>query len=422
MAALLTVTISFAPLAFAAETIATDVRVGLHDDRTRVVLELSRPVDAGMFLLENPYRVVLDLPETGWQLPAQPLPAPAGIFKTLRYGLYQPGQSRMVLETTHPPKILKVFYLTSAEGKYRLVLDMAESDPASFARSLNKTTMIAAVQPADSEKPLMDSLSSAASGGEPGVAAAVDEELIPAAPQKPDVPAAPRKRIIAIDAGHGGADPGAIGRSGIYEKHITLAFAKEMKQVLEASGRYTVHLTRDRDIFIPLRERVAKARRNDPDLFLSLHADSIKNKRTQGLSVYTLSENASDKEAALLAEKENKADIVAGMDFNNEPPEIANILIDLAQRDTLNESARFANLLIGDAKNITNVLRKTHRFAGFAVLKAPDVPSVLVELGFLSNSTDEKNLQSRAFRRKFAEAALRALDSYFANVQQAHTY
>lgn len=409
--------------ATAVETIATDIRVGLHEDHTRVVLELSRPVDAQMFLLENPFRVVLDLPETGWQLPAQPLPRPVGIFSTLRYGLYQPGQSRLVLETDVAPKVLRAFYLAKDQsGMHRLVLDMTESDPSSFTKTLSKTTRIAAVQSGTAAVADVAATTGQAGGGSQTAAVTSAEGSIPTAPLKPAPPPIPRKRIVSIDAGHGGKDPGTIGRSGVYEKHITLAFAKELKRVFEASGRYKVHMVRDRDVFIPLRDRVAKARKSNAELFISLHADSIKNKNTRGLSVYTLSETASDREAALLAEKENKADFVAGIDFNNSDPLLSEILIDLTQRDAMNESARFANMLIGDAKSVTRVLRKTHRFAGFAVLKAPDVPSVLVELGFLSNPTDEKNLQSRAYRRKFAEAALKSLDSYFANVQQAHTY
>lgn len=415
--------------AVAAKVIATDVRVGLHADKTRFVLDLSKPVDARMFLLPDPYRVVIDLPETGWQLPAQPLPGPTGIFRTMRYGLYQPGQSRLVIETAQPPAILQTFYLVGGTAdNARLVIDIAATDPARFAMSLDKTTEIAAGQRQEGSQSFADTGSAGDAAPETATQTVTETVVqalanrLPAGPRKPDVPVGPVKRVIAIDAGHGGADPGAIGRSGVYEKHITLAFAKAMKQVLDASGRYTVHLVRDRDVFIALRDRVAKARKTKPDLFISLHADSIENKKTRGLSVYTLSETASDKEAALLAEKENKADIVAGMDFNNEPPEVANILIDLAQRESMNESARFANMLIGGAQSVTRVLRNTHRFAGFAVLKAPDVPSVLVELGFLSNPTDEKNLQSRAYRRKFAEATMRALDDYFANIQQARTY
>lgn len=399
--------------ASAAAVITTDVRAGLHDDRTRIVLDLSRSVDVRLFTLASPYRVVVDLPETAWQLPSQPLPGDIGILRTMRYALHQPGQSRLVIETSAPPSIREGFYLVGGVGKpYRFVLEIAATDLASFARRSGQTTVIAANARAGPTAP----------AALPKTVATKPENRMPAGPRKPPAPKRPAKRVVVIDAGHGGADPGAIGRSGVYEKDITLAFSRVMKTVIEASGRYRVHLVRDRDVYIPLRERIARARRANADLFISLHADSIRNPATRGLSVYTLSEKASDREAALLAEKENKADIVAGMDFNNEPPEVANILIDLAQRESMNESARFANILIGGATRVTKVLRNTHRFAGFVVLKAPDVPSVLVELGFLSNRTDEKKLQSRTYRQKFAEAALRSLDDYFAGIQQAHTH
>jgi len=419
-----------APGSYAADTVATDVRVGQHAERTRFVLDLSNPVDLQMFLLEAPYRVVIDLPETGWRLPAQPLPSPTGLYKAMRYGLYQPGQSRIVLETSSPVEVLESFYLKpGADGTYRFVLDLGPAEAAAFRATLNRTIKVAADQEIQQNQVAALAVPESAApepATEETVVASLStgvENPLPAGPRKPSfVPEPPRRRVIAIDAGHGGRDPGAIGRSGIYEKHITLAFAKELKAVFEATGRFDVFLVRDRDIFIPLRDRVAKARKVEPDLFISLHADTVANSTTKGLSVYTLSETASDKEAALLAEKENKADYVAGIDFNNSDPVLNEILIDLTQRDSMNESARYANTLIKNARGVTSVLRKTHRFAGFAVLKAPDVPSVLVELGFLSNPNDERNLKSRAYRRKFAEAALRSLDEYFASVQQAHTY
>ncbi len=420
---LVAVVASAAPSVHAADTIATDVRVGQHVGHTRFVVDLSTPVDLRMFLLDDPYRVVIDLPETGWQLPAQPLPAPTGIYKTMRYGLYQPGQSRVVLETTEPVAVRDAFYLRpGADGAHRLVIDLEAIDRATFVASLKQSYRVAASEARQETASVATAATQPATAPAPAVTAGLENPL-PAGLRKPSyVPTPPQRRLIAIDAGHGGRDPGAISRSGVYEKHITLAFANALARALEASGRYDVFLVRDRDVFIPLRDRVARARKAKPDLFISLHADTVANRKTRGLSVYTLSENASDKEAALLAERENKADIVAGMDFNNEPPEVANILIDLAQRESMNESARYANTLIKSAKPVTKVLRKTHRFAGFAVLKAPDVPSVLVELGFLSNATDEKNLLSRAYRREFAEVTLRSLDEYFASIQQAHTY
>jgi N-acetylmuramoyl-L-alanine amidase len=182
-----------------------------------------------------------------------------------------------------------------------------------------------------------------------------------------------------------------------------------------------VVLTRNRDIFLRRRDRVAKSRAAGAELFISLHADVIKNRKIRGLSVYTLSEKASDKEAAALAEKENKADLIAGLDLSNESPVVTNILIDLAQRETMNNSSRFAAMLIKELGREVRILRNTHRFAGFAVLKAPDVPSVLLELGFLSNRHEEKALRSKAYRAKLGAALVRGVDQYFARIEEANS-
>jgi len=232
-------------------------------------------------------------------------------------------------------------------------------------------------------------------------------------------PRKPAVRVIAIDPGHGGADPGTQGPSGTLEKFITLAAARTLKEELEATGRFRVFLTRERDVFVRLRDRIARARESGAELFISLHADAIKNSRIRGASVYTLSETASDAEAAALAEKENKVDLIAGVDLSGESPEVADILIDLAQRETMNESAHFANLLVKDLGNELDLLRNTHRFAGFAVLKAPDVPSVLLEMGFLSNREDEAALRSKPYRRQLARAVARAVEKYFSRIEEA---
>jgi N-acetylmuramoyl-L-alanine amidase len=227
------------------------------------------------------------------------------------------------------------------------------------------------------------------------------------------------KRVIAIDPGHGGVDPGTVGGSGTYEKHITLSMAREIRDRLQATGRYKVVLTRDRDIFVRLRDRIAVSREAGAELFVSIHADAIENRRIRGLSVYTLSEKASDKEAAALAEKENKADLIAGIDLTKETPEVTNILIDLAQRESMNQSARFAARLVKELARETKLLRNTHRFAGFVVLKAPDVPSVLMELGFLSNRQDEAALKRKSYRAKLIAAMARASDAYFSRIEEA---
>ncbi len=219
--------------------------------------------------------------------------------------------------------------------------------------------------------------------------------------------------MIVIDPGHGGVDPGTIGVGGLREKDLTLAMARALARELRQSGRYVVHLTRADDRFVPLRERVRIARRLGADLFLSLHMDSLADRRVQGASVYTLSEQASDAEAARLAAKENLVDVLAGLEVPVEDPTVARILLDLAQRDTLNKSIVLAEALVREIARVQPLLRRNRRYAGFAVLKAPDTPSVLIELGYLSNPQDAARLSDPAFRRRLAGAIRRAIDAYF---------
>ncbi len=220
--------------------------------------------------------------------------------------------------------------------------------------------------------------------------------------------------LVYIDPGHGGSDPGTIGHNGTYEKNVTLAVARELQRQLLASGRYRVKLTRNSDRFVALRARFEMARADHADIFISLHADSSFVGDPRGASIYTLSETSSDAEAAALATKENKADLIAGVDLSKQNVVVTSILIDLAQRETKNLSAHFAELLVEELGRVTFLLPHTHRYAGFAVLKAPDIASVLIELGYLSNAQDEALLLSAAHRAKLAGAMLRAIDGYFA--------
>lgn len=228
------------------------------------------------------------------------------------------------------------------------------------------------------------------------------------------------KPVVVIDPGHGGVDPGATSLSGAFEKNIVLALGLEVRDILNRNGKVQAIMTRDADFFIPLRERVAIARAHHADLFMSLHADTVTDPTIRGLSVYTLSQNASDAEAQALADKENKSDIVAGIDLSNESAEVTNILIDLVQRESMNKSAVFATDIIHSVQREThNVLEvNTHRFAGFAVLKAPDIPSVLVENGYLSNVQDEQNLRKSEYRAKLATALAKAIEGYFTEAKR----
>jgi N-acetylmuramoyl-L-alanine amidase len=243
------------------------------------------------------------------------------------------------------------------------------------------------------------------------VAMLVPPDVLPA--RKPKAATGNRIPVIVLDAGHGGRDPGAIGVRGTMEKDVTLTMAKELQTLLESTGRYKVVLTRRDDRLLALRQRIDAARAARADLFISLHADHIEKTALRGASVYTLSEHASDAEAAALAARENKEDLISGIDLSSQSAMVTSILIDLAQRETKNLSARFASMLTEELASRTLVLRNSHRFAGFVVLKAPDVPSVLVELGYLSNREDEAALNSKRHRRLLARAVREAVDRYF---------
>lgn len=449
--AFLAVLMLAAPSARAADAEITDIRVGKQGLSTRIVIDVDRPINAEVFALAGPARLVVDLPEVGWRLPPRPLPSKTGVLARLRYGLFKPGNSRIVIDLNQPSMVHQALALPANGDKpNRVVIDLARTSGTRFLQAVAADPIIiksSAGQIRSAEVPRPPNNASIAQPKKPKIEttppvkpavevasaptnAATKSQSAPPGRSTPQlaslrVPFKPaprnlaRKRTIVIDPGHGGVDPGAIGVSGIYEKHITLAAARDLKEHLERTGRFNVHLTRDRDVFIRLRGRIEIAREHKADLFLSVHADTIRNKKVRGLSVYTLSEKASDKEAAELAERENKSDLIAGIDLSHESAEVTNILIDLAQRETMNQSARLASLLVGELGKRVKVLRNPHRFAGFAVLKAPDVPSVLIELGFLSNRDDERALRSRAHRRKMAQAIAGAVDAYFSKIESA---
>lgn len=223
------------------------------------------------------------------------------------------------------------------------------------------------------------------------------------------------KPVIVIDAGHGGQDAGTAGFSGSKEKNLTLRYAQALKEALLETERYQVFLTRNDDHYLLLGERVKRAREAKGNLFISIHADSSPVSSARGLSVYTISEKASDKQSEALAEKENKADIIGGMDLSDTSKDVADILIDLTQRETLAKSNKFADILVKKFRHEVNLLNHTHRSAGFAVLKAPDIPSVLIEIGFLTNQKEEKLLETDAYQEKFMRGITCAIDNYFSN-------
>jgi N-acetylmuramoyl-L-alanine amidase len=372
-----------------------NARVGLHESMTRLVLTLTEPVAYGVFVLANPHQVVIDLPEVNWSIAEAAMPGRRGFLERVRFGPLAPGHSRVVAELSAPVHLREVFMLPPRDGHpYRLVIDMS-------AAIVKRSTP--------------------ASAGPIGVALPLAHGAAWAAPALPRPLERPTPRVVVLDPGHGGKDPGAISPSGVREKDITLRTAREVADLLRATSPhpYKVILTRNSDTFIRLRHRVAIARRAKADLFVSIHADAQANPLVRGASIYTLSERASDREAAALAERENKVDLIAGINLSAEPPDVANILINLAQRETMNRSVRLASVLSTELQRETLLLPRSHRFAGFAVLKAADVPSVLIEMGFLSNRTDEQLLARADHRKRLAHAIVRAIHAYFQDVELA---
>ena len=338
------------------------LRIGQGIGSVRIVFDADAEFDYNVFLLDGPQRLVVD--------------------------------TKNVFDLLKPVVVKKVFMLPpQSTFKWRLAIDVTVASEREFRQK-------AGIDNAYGNK----SLSLAGS-----VQAAAD------ATPKPRKQNA--RKIIVIDAGHGGHDPGAIGYSGVHEKNITLAMAKELKRQLDRKGKYTVYLTRSTDVFIPLRKRVEIARKHKADLFMSVHADSALNRKATGLSVYTLSETASDKEAAALAERENKADVISGLNLVEQSKEVSDVLISLAQRETRNRSSEFAKCLVDEMRKSVKLISDTHRFAGFAVLKAPDVPSVLLEMGYLSNKNEERLLRQESYRRKLAVSAAKAIDRYFEDMK-----
>ena len=365
--------------------VASDVRLGGDAKQTRFVVDVSRRIGINAFILADPYRVVIDLPQVAFRLPHKASEQGRGLIKAFRYGLVMAGGSRIVLDLAGPARIEKAFSLDAAEGQpARLVLDLATTDRESFMRTLaldSRVSRTASIRKIEREVP--------ADGD--------------------------RRPVIVVDPGHGGIDDGTHAPNGITEKAIVLEFGKRLRDRLNAIGQYRVLMTRSDDSYVALAERVRFARINKAALLISIHADALPRNEgdARGASIYTLSDTASDAEAALLAEKENRADVIAGVDLTQEPGDVADILIDLAQRETRAFSAQFARTLSGEFKNVARMHKKPLKSAGFRVLKAPDVPSVLLELGYVSNRGDLKQITSDSWQSRSADAVVQAVKTYF---------
>lgn len=363
------------------------VRFGQNGETTRFVVELSGDTKPSIFMLADPYRIVIDFPDVAWK--GGDSIKSMGLVEGYRHGLFTDGVYRIVLDLKQPAVVSNAFTLPPTNQKNRrYVVDIKPSSRSDF---------MAAVASSKSQR----SQYAATVGSTPAVSNSRRRD---------------GKHIIVLDPGHGGIDPGNLGGIGVYEKVITLKLARAIRDELNRTGRYEVHLTRDRDIFHKVRERFQIARRYNADLFISIHADSIKNPRIRGGSVYNLSERASDKEAARLAARENKSDLIAGVNLEVVEDEVSGILIELAQRETMNYSAQFAEILVKEMRRDVPMLDRAHRYANLGVLKAPDVPSVLMEAGYLTNRANAKFLNSKRGQKLIAESARRAIDKYFSTV------
>lgn len=369
----------------AAEPIVSAVRISGHEGLTRISIGLSEAVQFRAYVLGAPYRIIVDLPPVDWQLGSEARLSNPPITGW-RFGSFSKDVMRIVFDIDRPMRIQKTFALPPKDKaqEWRLVIDLERISKDEFDRILREQR-----------------------GKLPKYTAPGDEAR---AGQR----ARRHAPLVVIDPGHGGIDPGATGKGGTNEKDIVLLVAKELRDKIWASGRYRVLMTRGADYYLALRQRFEIARSAGADVFISLHADSSPLRTSRGLSVYTLSNQASDEEAAALAKRENRADVLAGVDISGNSDRVAGILIDLAQRRSLHNAHRLAGMIVAALDRRVEMVPRPQRAAGFAVLKAPDVPSVLIELGHLSNPKEEHQLRDPAHRRRLAEGMLRGIDRYFA--------
>jgi N-acetylmuramoyl-L-alanine amidase len=365
----------------AKDSIATAARVIGDSHKTRFEADLSKAVSYSVYVLTNPYRVVIDMSNVSFDLPPGLGRDAKGLVTSYRYGMVEEGKSRIMIDTNGPVLIAKSQAIP-AKGKKpaHIVVELVATSQEAFDATYAKD----------------------------------HPELQTAAISKAqDAPASTDKKTIVIDPGHGGIDPGASSSNKTREKDVVLSYGLALKDMLEATGHYNVVMTRSDDTFIQLEHRVKIARDHKADLFIAIHADTVPGEEARGTTVYTVSDKATDAEAEALAQKENRADIIAGIDLGSANKQVADILINLAQRESKNQAMYFSKKAVAELRQVTTMSGKPIRSAAFVVLKAPDVPSVLVELGYLSSNHDEKLLTSPKWRAQMAKAMTNAVEEYF---------
>lgn len=388
----------------------TDIRIGAYSNKTRIVLDVSDPTSFNVLRLSKPARIVIDMPHTIWSVRNDPdLKSVDTYIKSIRRSKNNTDASlRLVFDVDYPATIQNSFALPATDKKSdRIVIDIEKN-------ILNKTSYDNTLKP--KPKPEVKVFTTAVLPSEkitPLLAL-----FAPIPQQKPEVRSTTtagdylRLPVIALDAGHGGIDPGAV-RAGIREKDLVLGFTNEIAKALRATKRFKVVMTRKDDTYLALSERVDIAVRSNADLFLSFHADTIAQDTVSGMSFFILSDEASDEEALELVNLENKADILSVFDLEPNTTDISRIVIDLSQQQKINASEKLARSMVHNLSKVINVHKRPVRKAGFRVLKVPNTPSILIELGFLSNVRDRKNLQSARWRRKVIKSMIETIDTWY---------
>lgn len=406
---------SLAALAAQAAPVAiTSARVWPGADYTRITFESAKPVNYKMTVLSNPDRLALDLENVSLDAPLKSLSDKIQdgdpYIKKVRAANFKPGTVRVVIDLKSEVKPKLSALKPAGDYKHRLMLDVyplqdplmallepkPQADAAVVAPALPESAQVAtseAPAPVDAAKP-----------AEP------PQETPPA-----NSPEVDRLITIAIDAGHGGEDPGAHGRNGTNEKDVTLAIAKRLKELIDAEPNMRGVMTRDADYFIPLHGRVVKARKLQADLFVSIHADAFVSPEARGSSVFALSERgATSAMARYLAKTENESDLIGGVSLDDKDPYLAKTLLDLSQTATISDSLKLGKAVLGHLGEINDLHKGSVEQAGFAVLKSPDIPSILVETAFISNPEEERKLKDEEYQTKLATAILSGIKRYFA--------
>jgi len=351
-----------------------DVRISESSDRTRIVLDLSDSAQHKLFTLANPNRVVIDLSQSDFALQGRSLPGGRGAVVNIRGANREDGSARLVLDLAAAARPKSFLLPPSGSQGYRIVVDLMAPGVQASGRSAGKPT------------------------------------VVKTAPQSNSL----RDLIIAIDPGHGGKDPGARGHGGLQEKRAVLEIGRRVAALVDAEPGMRSFMTRKDDRFLKLQQRMNLAQKAGADLFVSIHADAFTDRRVRGATVYVLSEKgATDEAARLLAQRENEADLIGGVDIRGKDDTLASVLVDLSQNASLEASIEVGDLFIGELARIGKVRKSRVQQAGFVVLKSPDIPSLLVETAYISNAQDENNLRSVQYQQRLARAMLSGIKNYF---------